>query len=486
MKIVPLIGLALLAGGSAYAARPNLIILESDDHHYQALGCMGDPVRTPHIDRLAQRGVLFRNNLAQGTACAPSRNALLTGAYPHNTGVYDNRDGNMAAGIWTFPQALQKAGYRTALVGKNHFKPHSEAASVRERTAEGQRRELESLGFEYIHAITGKVAAASGRYVPGQDAYRDYLQQKGVLDKLRADYEKRDRSTGIEPSVLGVEDYQDTYIASRAIDFIRGHDRDRPFFLWVDFVAPHPPADAPLPYATMYDPAQVRRKIPPPEGRVLRGRQKITEEEARRFRAAYYGMITLLDEQVGRIVAALEQTGRLENTVIVFAGDQGSMLGDHGQWGKGVFYKGSINSPLVIAGPGVRGGQVVDRPVELIGVAPTLLELAGAPAEAVARCQGESLLPLLSGRGEYRRTYAFAEEFKAKMIADDRHKLIADPEEPMLFDLQADPEERKNLHGKLPDVQMRLQRELKGVLARTGPVKPPNPTPRSGAGKAKK
>ncbi len=201
-----------------------------------------------------------------------------------------------------------------------------------------------------------------------------------MLEKLRADYEKRDRSTGIEPSVLSLEDYQDTYIASRAIDFIGGHRKDRPFFLWVDFVAPHPPADAPLPYATMYDPAKVRGKIPPPEGKVLRGRQKITEDEARKFRAAYYGMITLLDDQVGRIVAALEKTGQL----------------------------------------------------------------------------------------------------------DDRYKLITDPEGPMLFDLRANPDERVNLHGKLPVVQARLEREMAARLKATGPIKPPNPTPGRPAPKAKR
>lgn len=484
--------LATLASWAAVAAetrRPNIVLLESDDHHYQALRVMGEPLQTPHIDRLAARGVLFRNNVCQGTMCSPSRNALLTGSYPHNTGVYHNRDGNMAADAWTIALALRRAGYTTALVGKSHFKPHSDVA-VRDRTAELTTAQLNRLGFDYVHAVAGKVSAATSKLGPGQDPYRDYLRDKGLLDKLQQDYAENrggGRADYVGASVLPEEHYQDTYIASRAIDFIAAHTGEKPFFLWVDFVAPHPPADAPQPYASMYEAAAMRKPLRGAEGQTAAARRRPASDETyQRFRAAYYGMITLLDAQVGRIVAALEQSGQLDNTVIVFTGDQGSMLGDLGFWGKGVFYKGSINSPLVIAGPAglVRPG-VVDRPVELIDLAPTFLDLAAASSEDRARCRGESLAALLSGRGEYRRSAAFAEDHETKMVVTARYKYIQSPSEALLFDLEADPDELVNLAGKRPEVEAELGRRIAEWLDQTGPVLPPNtvaPNRRRGAG----
>lgn len=466
---------------------PDIILLESDDHHPMALGCMGDPVQTPHIDRLAARGVLFRNNVCQGTMCSPSRNSLLTGSYPHNTGIYHNQDGAMAPAAWTFPDALRRAGYATALVGKNHFKPHSSFAGKPTQKPYGETaRELQALGFDRVHAISGKVSAASKKTGPGLDPYRDYLRDKGLLAKLEEDYAKN-RSEGSESvlaSVLPEEDWQDSYTATKAIESIREAPKDKPFLLWVDFVSPHPPADPPARYLEMYDWRNMRTPIPaPPSSEPLKGRAKrLTPEVCQRFRAGYYAMITALDAQVGRIVEALEEAGRLENAVIAFYGDQGSMLGDHGLWGKGVFYKGSINSPLIIAGPKdfLRGAKV-DRPVELLDLAPTCLEIGDATPADRGRCRGLSLMPLLTGKGQYARTAAFAErEGEARMVVDKRYKWIPHPETPMLFDLSEDPDERTNLAGKLPDVQARLQGLIDQWLAATPPIRPPNPR----AGKA--
>jgi arylsulfatase A-like enzyme len=487
LRFAGILGAAFLAwmvpGPLPAASRPNIILLESDDHHFEALGCMGGPVQTPYLDGLAARGMLFRNNVCQGTACSPSRNALLTGSYPHNTGIYYNQDGNLPEGVWTFPQALQRAGYLTALIGKNHFKPPS-GVRPRDRTLADARRELEGLGFEHIHAIAGKVSAATAAFVPGQDPYRDYLHERGLLEKLRQDYERRRGPEGMSyhaASVLPVEHYQDTYIANRTIDFIREHDRRRPFFVWVDFVAPHPPADAPEPYASLYDWRKMPDRIPPAPGEVLRGRRRISEEDLKKFKAGYYGMVTLLDAQVGRIVEALERTGQLENTIVVFAGDQGSMLGDHGHLGKSVFYKGSVNSPLIVAGPGVTGrGKAVERPVELIGLAATFLQLAGAAPEDIAQCRSESLLPLLTGRGDYGRRYAFAEEWDTKMVVDERYKFIEEPGKVILFDLKNDPQERTNLAGTLPAVEKRLKQAIADHLAATPPVRKPSGVVRKG------
>lgn len=476
-----ILAIAWVFTARAAEARPNIILLESDDHHYQALGCLGENVQTPHLDALAARGVLFTNNVCQGTACAPSRNSLLTGSYPHNTGVYGNRDGMLREGIWTFPAALQRAGYLTALVGKNHFKPYAPNLDTRAgRSAEAMTAATRALGFEFVHSITGKVSAAADRpYVPGADAYRDYLQQLGLLEAHIADYrENRSSNRGVYTgaSVLPEEHYQDTYIATQAVRFLDGVQGDRPFFLWVDFVAPHPPADAPQPFATMYDPADMRGPLATPEelAALPKGRQ-LSIDELKEFRAGYYAMITLLDKQVGRLVDTLQARGLLDNTIIVFAGDQGSMLGDHGLWGKGVFYKGSINSPLIIAGPGVKPRQKIDRPVQLLDLGPTFLELAQASADDRAKCHGESLLPLLTGQGTYERTAAFAEEHRTKMVVTETWKYVSDPMAPQLFFLKKDPDETRNLAGVRPEVEQRMQAMIRKWLAATGPELEPNP-----------
>jgi arylsulfatase A-like enzyme len=491
--------LALSAGGLSAApvqpgASPNIILLESDDHHPLALGCMGGPVRTPNIDALAARGVLFRDNVCQGTMCAPSRNALITGKYPHQTGVYDNHDGAMKAGVWTFPAALQRAGYVTALVGKNHFKP-APLPPERRGGEDGKVASTRALGFDHVHSMGGKVAVGTPSWNPpadqDPDPYRAYLRGKGLLEKLETDYAARGNqgsSLEAKPSVLSEEDHQDSYIATQAIEWLRSAPGgDKPFFLWVDFVAPHPPADAPLPYATMYDWRQMPAPLPAPEGAPASGKKKVvSDEEARRFRAGYYGMVSALDAQVGRIIKALEAGGLLDNTVIVFAGDQGSMLGDLGLWGKGVFYRGSIGSPLVVAGvPGALRGAVVDRPVALIDLAPTFLELAGAAAEDIQACSGHSLAPLLTGKGAYARAAAFAEDHLNQMATDGRYKYARGKNGAMLFDLAADPQETRNLDGTLPDVEARMKRLIDDWRVATPPVLPPNGSAAKAAKQAK-
>lgn len=463
----------------------NIVFLESDDHHYQALGCLGDPVSTPNLDALAARGLLFRNNVCQGTACAPSRNSLLTGSYPHNTGVYHNQDSNFTEPLWTFPAALQRAGYTTALVGKNHFKPHSEyTGRPADKPYELQLRETHALGFDHVHSISGKVSVATSKADPSEDPYRAYLQEKGLLTAFEEYYDEHYADARSGPPVAAMlkeDDSQDAYIATKAIEYLASDHSGKPFFLWVDFVHPHPPADPVEPYLSQYDWETMREPLPranPDEP--LRGLAKHrTEETYKRFRAGYYAMITALDTQVGRIVDALEANGQLENTLIVFAGDQGSMLGDLGFWGKGEFYKGSINSPLVMAGPEhFQQGKVIDRPVQLLDLAPTFLELAGASEEDRQQCFGESMAPLLTGEGDYLRAVAYAEEYTSKMATTSEYKLVRNEEgEDQLFDLVNDPNELKNIIGSLPVIEAEMNQLLDDWLARTGPIREPNPRP---------
>jgi arylsulfatase len=470
---------------SSFAAtpRPNVVLLIADDLHYTALGCMGEEVRTPNIDKLAARSALFRNCIAQGTCCSPSRSVLLTGSYPHNMGVFHNQDGPMTESVWTFPAALRRAGYATALIGKNHLKPHSTytGSPIRKPLAD-TIRELGAVGFEHAHPTVGKVIEVPRPFEQGTDVWFDYLRGKGLFETYLTEapiFKSRHRARGIVTSPLAEEDGHDSYIGGQAAEWIGRQTKDKPFFLWVGFMEPHPPADPPEPYASMYD----WKRMPVPLGLepghvTAKGPARgATIEDYQKFRAAYYGMITLMDKQVGRIVESLAARGLLDNTVIAFCSDHGSMNGDHDLWGKSVFYKGAVNSPLIVAGPGITPSARIDRTVELLDLTPTILELAQVPAADAARSRGESLLPLLTGTGTYARTTAFCEDRFGKMVVDDDYKFFVVADKPALFDLRADPDEMKNLAGTRPAVEQRMARLMADWLAATPPVLPANPVP---------
>jgi choline-sulfatase len=444
----------------AVGSAPNVLVLETDDHHPDAIGTVTDLLETPNLDRLASQGVRFDSHVPQGVACVPSRASLVTGSYPHNTGVYGNHADPMDFDRWMFPRALQRAGYHTSLQGKNHFKLPSEynSSDKDDPTAlEGWR----SMGFDHVQAVHGKVAAA-GVFGDRGGPYRQYLREQGLLSELESFYEEHrspdlpaGKNSFVEPVPFDAEHYHDTFIARQAADWLRSYDREDPFFAWVNFVAPHPPMDAPEPYASMYDPADV----PMPIGGVDED-DPWTEAEIREIRAGYYAMISLFDDQVSRLWHALEATGQLENTVIVVTGDQGSMIGDYGSWGKGTFHRTGLNSPLIVRWPEqFRQGAVVDRPVEMIDLVATFLELAGASDADRARPYGHSLLPHLTGMGSYDGGPAFSEQQNRAVVVTDRYKFStgSDREDPHLYDLQADPEELNDLAGDRPDVESRLR-----------------------------
>ena len=488
-------GAAVLAGlprapRAAPARRPNILLIQADDHRHQALGCMGDPViQTPHLDALAERGVLFTRNVCQATYCIPSRISLLTGSYPHNNGFHSNFARALVDGQWTLPAALRRSGYRCGLVGKNHLKLQVGDRPVAADDP-GLRAQLEVYGFDDVQVTRGKVWSGLGLR---DDAYRRYLAERDLRGALSEDYAVRRKNalTGIGPSVLEAEHHQDAFIAGLAIDWIQACPAAEPFFLWLNFVSPHTPCDAPRPWATMYQPREMPAPIAPrhpvlPPG-LLREAERVRRmtgpDFAGRFRAAYYGMISWVDAQVGRVLAALEAGGRMADTVVVFCADQGEMAGDHGLYGKGNFFRGAINAPLLVAWPrGFRRGARVDQPVELLDLVPTFLEIAGAPEAERSASYGESLMPLLRGVGRYRRDAAFAEYFEHKMVVTASHKYVyaTVPSSRLLFDLRADPDETRNRLGQpaAARVEGEMRERLLSWLAgtwRQPNSKPPRP-----------
>jgi len=422
------------------AARPNILLICTDQFRADALGCAGHRiVETPNLDRLAQRGVRFSRSYCSAPVCIPTRVSLFSGLYPHSLGKVAHVRMALDPRIRMLPAYLREAGYRTGIVGKTHFWPATEV-----------------YGTEHARlTIDAHLTGELGEH----DAYKVYLRDQGLPD-------------GADESQLPAEHYRTAWTAREAAAFIRSAD-DRPFFLFCSFVKPHPPFDPPEPYRSRYADAD----FPPPVARedefatrpaFIRTRMdRALVEDAeglRDMKAKYFGLVTMIDAAIGDVLQALDESGALANTVIVFTSDHGEFLGDHWMRNKTLLYEPSAAVPLIIAGPGVRGGRVATALTGHVDILPTLLDLAGV--EAPTRREGLSLRPVLSSRDDVAlRDAMFAELVvqirirgdgiwcnNLKMVATDRYKycyysrvLGGNGTEEELFDLASDPHEFHNL-----------------------------------------
>ena len=244
-------------------SRPlNVIMIEADDLNPMALGYMGHRVvATPHLDQLAAQGTVFRNCIVQGTACAPSRNSLITGSYPHNTGIYMNQSSAILANnAWTFPAALRRAGVQTALYGKNHFRPFG--LNPRDSYKKQNQVIRNQLGFDHAFSMGGKVAVSARKHPPEKGPYSKYLHDKGIYDELVTAYTKNRNGLDID-FPLQEDDYVDSFIINSAIKWLKAEEtRKNPFFLWIDLTLPHPPMDVPRKYKALYKDAKLAPVIP--------------------------------------------------------------------------------------------------------------------------------------------------------------------------------------------------------------------------------
>lgn len=410
----------LCAGGPAPAAsprRPNFVFVYTDDQRWDALGVVqreqGDRARfpwlkTPNLDRLAAEGVRFRNAFVVHSLCAPSRACFLTGRYGHENGVVNNHTPFPTDAV-THARLLREAGYRTGYVGKWHM-----------GSQHGPRP-----GFDFSASFVGQ-----GRY-------------------LDCPFEVDGRET---PSKGWVDDVSTDY----ALRFLR-ESKDSPFLLVVGFKAAHGPFAPPERLADAYAGEQARpvpnlnAQAPYAAG----GGRPAEGKAAVRTNLGYFRCLTAADENVGRILAALDELGLTDDTMVVFASDNGFYLGEHRLGDKRSAYEESLRIPLLLRYPrlGLRG-RTIDRMVLNVDFAPTLLDYAGV---AVPRAmQGRSWKPLLEGRDEgWRRgffyAYFFERGFRIPTVTAARTetaKLIRYPghdEWSELFDLSADPYETRNL-----------------------------------------
>ena len=429
--------------------RPNILFIMTDQQRWDAMGCSGGWVRTPALDRIAAEGVRFEKCVTNSPVCIPARVSLATGLYPHNTGVWDNFPYDLPESTPTWMQRLRTAGYRTSLFGKTHLHRH-----------QGDLRDRESLmhayGLDDVNEIGGP--RASARVLSHMT---ERWRKKGLWEAYREDYRERfgNRPTVVRPSVLPLDEYADVYVGQQAARYLQAYDRDEPWFCWVSFGGPHEPWDAPEPYASMYAPASMPSPASRPEVDADRPRGVLDDrlrqapdcsaEEFRAMRANYAGNVTLIDEQIGRILSVVEGRRELDGTIVAFASDHGEMNGDYGLVYKNNFLNGAVRVPLVIRTPATAAaggtGRVCSAPVELFDLGPTLVELAGASPQAPQF--SASLCPLLEDPAAAHRTVAISELDGEIMILNRRWKMAvnARAEPYLLFDLDNDPEEQNNL-----------------------------------------
>lgn len=415
--------LVLFISSNGFAAeRPNILFLYTDDQQADTIGAWGNRyIETPNLDRLASEGFSFRNAYCGGSfspaVCVASRSMLMTGRHWHQI-----KDKQHWAGLTTLPEALAGVGYRSHIVGKWH------------NGSKSLLRSFQSGTSVFLGGMTDHLK------VPLSDI------REGVLHNKRT-----------------AEGFSTTMFADAAITFLE-RQQDKPFFLYVAFTAPHDTRNPPPEYREKY----YKKDLPLPDNfltlhpfdngllsPVYRDENLAPwprpEEMIRDQIAEYYGLVTHLDEQVGRVLEAIKNSPHADNTYVVFASDHGLALGQHGLMGKQSLYEHSMRTPLIITGPNVPAGQSSEAFVYLHDLYPTLLGIAGQSADPVPGVA--DLTPIWLGKQQsLRDTLFMGFQRQIRSIRDKRWKLLIYPQinHTQLFDLENDPVESKNL-ASLPE-----------------------------------
>jgi arylsulfatase A-like enzyme len=419
--------------------KPNILFLLSDDQCFDALGVMGnDEIQTPNLDRLARRGLLFTHAYSMGSwhgaVCMPSRGMLNTGRFLWDFRRVDERmDEERRAGrLWS--ELLKGAGYRTYMAGKWHVR--MDAPST----------------FD----ITGTVRPGMPNIFPDRYPHAYNRPRAGVVDSW-------DPANPEEGGFWEGGTHWSEVLADEAIRFLeRAVQDDQPFFLYVAFNAPHDPRQAPREYLERY-PVETMRvpvnflpeypykdEIGSPH--TLRDEflapMPRTERAVQVHRAEYYASVTHMDDQIGRVLDALDQSGQADNTWIFFTSDHGLAVGQHGLMGKQNLYDHSVRVPFLVSGPGLEGGGRISEPIYYQDVMPTTLELAGI--ERPAHVSFQSLLPMMRGeRGSHYPSIYTAYVDLQRSVTMDGWKLLVYPRAGIhrLYYVAQDPHEIHDLAG---------------------------------------
>ena len=435
--------------------RPNILWICTDQQRWDTIHALGNEhIRTPSLDALAETGVTFTHAYCQSPICTPSRASFLTGMYPSTVHACMNGNEHWDEAAPLITKTLADAGYDCGLSGKLHLSTAQAHEPEIRPKADGYRR------FWFSHS--------PGQGIGKGNQYTDWLESEGH------DYKALKEKYGYLPAPL----HQSTWCADRAIDFIR-EERSGSWLFSLNCFDPHPPFDPPQEYVDRFDVASLAGPLFREAD--LEAQRRLSEInfqtkptdpkdfDGKLHQAKYWAQIELIDENVGRILRALEETGQRDDTLIIFTSDHGDMVGDHGLRAKGCrFYEGLVRVPLMISWPErFRQGLRSEALVELTDITPTLLELLGLPIPETMH--GTSLLPILTGAADPRshREFVRSEYYGAlegpqsyaTMIRTRRHKLVNYHGHGLgeLFDMESDPGEFDNLWDDPQHAEVRFE-----------------------------
>jgi arylsulfatase A-like enzyme len=470
--------------------RPNVLLITSDQHHFSCLGSVNAKLQTPALDRLAAEGMRFERAYCNNPVCSPSRSTMITGQYPSWHGCW-TIGVKLGEDVPTVGDVFRENGYFTALLGKAHFQPlRSEENQVSLETPD-KFRDLAFwrgftgpwYGFDWVQLNRnhGDEAWAGQHYglwleEKGCTSWEDYFAGGGSpKEKLK----KRQGAWDL-PEEL----HYSVFVADKTIEAIhKAQADDKPFFAWASFADPHPPYVVPEPWASLYDPNDMtpgsltpgeHTHNPPHFGETQKTSPDFShwqesgygnhgfhshltpEEQQKKDLAIYYGMISLMDREIGRILDELDKRGLAEDTLVVFSTDHGHFLGQHGLWYKGAFhYEDLLRLPFLARWPGkIPAGEVSSALQALIDLPETFLDACQIPIPG--QMQGVSQLPVWTGAQESARDSVITEfrhqptKLHLRTFITERYKLTLYRSETFgeLFDLQDDPSE---LHNRFAD-----------------------------------
>ena len=454
--------------------RPNILFIMTDQQPVSCVGVYNQAVRTPHLDKLASEGATFHNFYISAFPCSPSRAGMLTGLYPHHHGVIRNNV-LLDPSVPTLGSICQEAGYHTGYFGKGHLGGNmypdrnkdplpeklteywhwevreSDAGWQLEKVEGGPGEDFPQLGFE--------------EWAGGWRQYKDWLQERGQDPFVVAAGNHESAPSAAEGkrmfSRLGEDNHMAAFFAEKTEQFIRTHSEDaKPWLAVLSFFGPHLPVSPPRPWDTLYS----LDEIPLPGNHLdsLAGKPyrqqndpvyvlpRWSDEQFRDYIRRYWGYCGYLDQQIGKVVAALKETGQWENTVVVFTSDHGDMVGAHGMIWKldTCGYEELFKVPAIVKIPKLKNrgfrSHVLAENIDLL---PTILEAAGIPLPP--RMDGQSLLPVIDGRRDLHREIVFSDLMDQSIISRTaRYKFVLnwrDRDLDELYDLESDPGEMENL-----------------------------------------
>lgn len=472
--------------------RPNILLITSDQQHWDTIGLHNSQVKTPNLDRLAQRGCLFDRAYCPNPTCTPTRASIITGQHPSEHGAY-SLGTKLMEDRTTLGSVLADAGYQTTLVGKAHFQqlrstedfPSLESYPVLRDLDFWRKHNERFYGFDHVELARNHADESHA----GQH-YAVWMEENGLTD-WKKHFQNRWHEFQFGPEPIPPQNlswtlpeayHTNTWIAERSNALLADYAKEKkPFFLWSSFFDPHPPYLVPEPWDTMYDPAQVEVPVIAPNEHArnpehfrktqeanpdfsdweeeggnqmhgchshLQDRESLAKEIA-----VYYGMISCMDKYIGQILDQLDTLGLTENTLIVFTSDHGHFFGQHGLIAKGPFhYEDLIKVPLLASWPGhITADRRSSDIQSLVDLAPTFLSATGTPIPA--SMTGIDQSQAWAGKSEAPRTHAVVENrhqpttIHLKTYVDSRYKLTTYFQQSYgeLFDLKADPDELNNL-----------------------------------------